>query len=268
MRLVGKSAVAAIRLMILTGARRGEILGLRWEWIDWQAAHVSLPDSKTGKKRILLNPAALAILDGLNTPGNGKGYVIRGGAGNNPETPLVNIKDSWGAIRQVAGLQDVRIHDLRHSFASVMVSAGMSLPMIGALLGHTDAKTTQRYAHLAADPLRAAADKGGSAIAGHLNAGNGGAEVITMRRRGYCRRAQTCRSGCTDIGRGKTGSGEPGQQWPAPLECAPIKQGGAARPWCEVRSRKIAPRPSPSLSACREGRFARPFGPILPRLAV
>lgn len=184
LRLVGKSAVAAIRLMILTGARRGEILGLRWEWIDWKAGHVSLPDSKTGKKRILLNPAALAILDGLSMPENGKGYVIRGGAGNDPETPLVNIKDSWGAIRQAAGLQDVRIHDLRHSFASVMVSAGMSLPMIGALLGHTDAKTTQRYAHLASDPLRAAADKGGSAIAGHLNAGKGGAEVITMRRRG------------------------------------------------------------------------------------
>lgn len=183
LRSVSKSAVAALRLMILTGARRGEILGLRWEWVDWQAAHVSLPDSKTGKKRILLNPAALAVLDGLEMPGSGRGYVIRGGNGSDPEIPLVNIKDAWGAVRLAAGLPDVRIHDLRHSFASVMVSDGMSLPMIGALLGHKDSKTTQRYAHLAADPLRAAADKGGSAIAAHLGAGKGGAEVIPIRKR-------------------------------------------------------------------------------------
>lgn len=182
LRSVSKPAVAALRLMILTGARRGEILGLRWEWIDRQAAHVSLPDSKTGKKRILLNPAALAVLDGLEMPASGRGYVIRGGNGNNPEMPLVNIKDAWGAVRLAAGLPDVRIHDLRHSFASVMVSGGMSLPMIGALLGHRDSKTTQRYAHLAADPLRAAADRGGIAIAAHLGAGKGGAEIIPMRK--------------------------------------------------------------------------------------
>ncbi|WP_134725158.1 site-specific integrase [Paracoccus luteus] len=121
LRTVTKSAVAAIRLMIRAGARRGEILGLRWEWIDWQAAHVSLPDSKTGKKRILLIPAALAVLNGLDLPSNGSGYVIRGGDGTDPEVPLVNIKDSWGAVRLAAGLPDVRIHDLRHSFASVMV---------------------------------------------------------------------------------------------------------------------------------------------------
>lgn len=174
-------AAAAIRLLIFTGARRGEILGLRWEWIDWQAGRANLPDSKNGRKPIMLPPAALEVLRGLDMPPDGKGYVIRGGNYSEPNVPLVNLKDPWGAIRQAAGLADVRIHDLRHSFASVMAAGGASLLMIGALLGHRDVKTTARYAHLATDPLRAAADQVGSVLALRLSGEATDANVVSLR---------------------------------------------------------------------------------------
>lgn len=180
---VSKWAVAAIRLLIFTGARRGEILGLRWEWIDWQAGRANLPDSKTGRKPLMLPPAALEVLEGLERPESGKGFVIRGGDYSDPEIPLVNLKDPWGIIRKAAGLSDVRPHDLRHSFASVMVAGGASLPVIGALLGHRDVKTTARYAHLATDPLRAAADQVGGLLASHLKGPEGGAEVVPLHRK-------------------------------------------------------------------------------------
>jgi len=180
---VSKSAVAAIRLLIFTGARRGEILGLRWEWIDWQAGRANLPDSKTGRKPLMLPPAALEVLRGLDMPEDGKGYAIRGGDYSDPEMPLVNLKSPWGIIRTAAGLPDVRPHDLRHSFASVMVAGGASLPVIGALLGHRDVKTTARYAHLATDPLKAAADQVGGVLASHLKGHEGGAEIVPLRRK-------------------------------------------------------------------------------------
>jgi integrase len=180
---VSKWAVAAIRLLIFTGARRGEILGLRWEWIDWQAGRANLPDSKTGRKPLMLPPAALEVLKGLDQPESGKGFVIRGGDYSDPETPLVNLKDPWGIVRKAAGLDDVRPHDLRHSFASVMVAGGASLPVIGALLGHRDVKTTARYAHLATDPLRVAADQVGGVLASHLKGPEGGAEVVPLHRK-------------------------------------------------------------------------------------
>ncbi len=179
---VSKWAVAAIRLLIFTGARRGEILGLRWEWIDQQAGRANLPDSKTGRKPLMLPPGALAVLESLERPKSGKGFVIRGGDYSDPEKPLVNLKDPWGMIRKAAGLPDVRPHDLRHSFASVMVSGGASLPVIGALLGHRDAKTTARYAHLATDPLKAAADQVGGILVAHLG-GAGTANVIPMTKK-------------------------------------------------------------------------------------
>jgi integrase len=132
----------------------------------------------------MLPPAALEVLRGLGMPENGKGFVIRGGDYSDPETPLVNLKDPWGLIRRAAGLPDVRPHDLRHSFASVMIAGGASLPVIGALLGHRDVKTTQRYAHLSTDPLKAAADHVGGVIASHLKGPNGGAEVVPLKRKG------------------------------------------------------------------------------------
>lgn len=165
---ISKWALAAIRLLIFTGARRGEILGLRWEWIDGQMGRANLPDSKTGRKPLMLPPAALQVLEGLERPESGRGFVIRGGDYTDPEVPLVNLKDPWGIIRKAAGLSDVRPHDLRHSFASVMVSGGASLLVIGALLGHKDVKTTARYAHLSTDPLKAAADQVGGMLVSHL----------------------------------------------------------------------------------------------------
>lgn len=175
-------AAAVFRLAIFTGARRGEILGLRWEWIDWQAGRANLPDSKSGRKPLMLPPPALEVLRGLERPESGKGYVIRGGDHTDPEKPLVNVKDPWTLVRRAAGIPDVRPHDLRHSFASVMAAGGSSLPIIGALLGHKDAKTTARYAHLSTDPLRAAADQFGGVIAGHLKGPEGGAEVVSLHK--------------------------------------------------------------------------------------
>ena len=148
-------AVPAIRLLILTGARKSEILELKWDWIDFENARINLPDSKTGEKPIHLGAAALEVLNGIPRV-EGNPHVI---VGTKEGGHFVNLKDPWGAIRKAAGLDDVRIHDLRHSFASVGASGGMSLPIIGALLGHTQAATTQRYAHLADDPLKAAASE-------------------------------------------------------------------------------------------------------------
>ena len=170
------SAIAAIRLLILTGARKGEILGLRWDWIDFEAGRANLPDSKTGEKAIVLAPAALAVLDAIPRQ-DGNPHVI---VGAKPGAALVNLKDPWLAIRETAGLDDVRVHDLRHSFASVGAANGASLPIIGALLGHTQATTTQRYAHLADDPLRAAAADIGKRIAAAMGEDQYGSNVIKI----------------------------------------------------------------------------------------
>jgi integrase len=153
-------AAAAIRLLLLTGARRGEILGLRWEWIDHGLGVARLPDSKTGKKVIHLSPAALEVLGDLPRL-DGNPFVI---AGKRQGTALVGLPKIWQRLRRRAGLPDVRVHDLRHSFASVAAGSGASLLVIGKLLGHTQHATTQRYAHLAHDPVKAA----GNAAAEHI----------------------------------------------------------------------------------------------------
>ncbi|OUS04252.1 hypothetical protein A9Q96_14970 [Rhodobacterales bacterium 52_120_T64] len=181
---VNLQAVNAIRLLVFTGARVGEILGLRWEYINWQAQRAELPDSKTGKKFIHLPPAAREVLQGLEQPENGKGFVIRGGHGaGDPAKPLTNIKDPWALIRTAADLEGVRLHDLRHSFASAAIAGGMSLPMIGALLGHRDVKTTARYAHLADDPIRAAAEQVGNRISNAMKGNEDGAEIVKLHRK-------------------------------------------------------------------------------------
>ena len=151
---VSPYAVGAIRLLCFTGARRGEVLGLQWDWIDWDAACANLPDSKTGDKRLPLNAPSLDVLKSLpRLPDNP--HVIAGGK---PGAALVNLKTPWALIRADAGLDDLRLHDLRHSFASIAVAGGMSLPLIGAMLGHSQPQTTARYAHLADDPVRSASD--------------------------------------------------------------------------------------------------------------
>lgn len=180
---VNPQAIFAIRLLIFTGARVSEILGLRWEWINWDAQRAELPDSKTGRKHVHLPPAALEVLRGLTQPEDGKGFVIRGGNGDDPERWLVNIKDPWALIRKAAEIEDVRLHDLRHSFASAAVASGMSLPIIGALLGHRDVKTTSKYAHLSDDPLRDAAAQVSGKISNAMKGGNGGADVVPLHRK-------------------------------------------------------------------------------------
>lgn len=146
----------AIRLYLLTGARLREILNLRWSEIDFERGMLLLPDSKTGRKAVVLSGAALAVLTALPRIGT---YVIAGAsAATDKEQPRADLKKPWAAISKHAGLTGVRIHDLRHTFASFGAGAGLSLPVIGGLLGHSQPSTTQRYAHLATDPVRAAAD--------------------------------------------------------------------------------------------------------------
>jgi len=161
MRTELPGALAAIRLLIFTGCRRGEILTLRWDHVDFENQCLRLPDSKTGAKTVHLNAAALAVLSKLERqPGNP--FVV---VGARPGSHLVNLKKPWYRIRRAADIEDVRLHDLRHSFASVAVGLGEPLPIIGKLLGHTQVQTTHRYAHLADDPVRAANERVGDAIA-------------------------------------------------------------------------------------------------------
>ena len=150
---VSPSAVAAIRLLMLTGCRRGEIVTLRWEDVDLEAGDLRLRDAKTGARQVALSPAAVRVLSGIprvaDTP-----WVI---AGRKPGTRLANLNASWLVVRARAGLDDVRLHDLRHSFASQALALGESLTMIGKLLGHRKVQTTARYAHLAQDSVKASA---------------------------------------------------------------------------------------------------------------
>jgi integrase len=156
-------ATAAIRLIMLTGARLREILHLRWSEVDLERGILRLSDSKTGKKTVYLPTAAVDIIKGLSRLG---AFVIAGeSAGTRKEKPRADLKRPWAAICKQAGVTGVRIHDLRHTFASVGVGDQMGLPVIGALLGHSNAATTKRYAHAADDVQRHAAEAIGSKIA-------------------------------------------------------------------------------------------------------
>lgn len=157
-------AIACFKLLLFTGARLGEILGLRWEWIDWTRGVARLPDSKTGRKNLLLSTPALNLLMSLPTNA-AHGYAL---PGMRVDSHFIGIQKPWQRLRKRAGLEDVRLHDLRHAFASVAVSAGDSLYTVGAILGHRQPSTTQRYAHLSAEPVRAVADKTAARIAALL----------------------------------------------------------------------------------------------------
>ena len=148
------SAIAAIRLLLFTGCRLGEILTLRWTYVDLEAMLLRLPDSKTGAKVVHLGRAAANVLDNIDQV-EGNDFVI---VGRNPGAHLTDLQPFWQRLRGRAGLKNARIHDLRHTFASVAVSNGESLPMIGKLLGHTQVQTTARYAHLANQPVLKAAN--------------------------------------------------------------------------------------------------------------
>ncbi|MGH8475632.1 MAG: tyrosine-type recombinase/integrase [Methylococcales bacterium] len=171
------SALAILKLLVFTGARKGEIESLAWPEVDFEAGYLKLADSKTGQKAIPLNAGALQVLqDQKRIKGNDHVFPAYRGGGHYEGTPKV-----WERIRSMAGIQDVRLHDLRHSFASIAVSGGASLPIIGALLGHAHSATTQRYAHLSDDPLRAASEAVGNQIAAALAIAQG-ENVIELRR--------------------------------------------------------------------------------------
>ena len=157
--------IAAIGLLVLTGARLTEILTLEWANVDFDGGVLRLPDSKTGAKPIYLNAAAINLLRKMPRM-QGNPHVI---AGKKHGARLINLQKAWRRIRARAELNDVRIHDLRHSFASVAAGVGMSLPMIGKLLGHSQPVTTARYAHLAVDPIRAASNVIGAEIDAAMN---------------------------------------------------------------------------------------------------
>ena len=147
-----------IRLLLLTGCRRGEILRLKWSEVDGPV--LRLAETKTGAKVVHLGGPAIAVLRGIQRQDNNP-WVI---AGRKPGSHLTDLQHPWRRIRARAGLDDVRIHDLRHSFASGGLLVGEGLPMIGKLLGHTQVQTTARYAHLANDPVKSAANR----IAGRI----------------------------------------------------------------------------------------------------
>ena len=151
-------AVYAFRLLILTGCRLSEIRTLKWEYI--KGNHIEFPDSKTGYKRLPLNNEVLAIFSQIPRLKN-NAYVI---CGNVEGQPVINLQKSWRRIRTKAGLYDVRIHDLRHTFASHAVMGGTPLAIVSKLLGHSQISTTMRYAHLADKELLEASQSIGSSL--------------------------------------------------------------------------------------------------------
>jgi integrase len=166
---IDQYAAAAIRLLLFTGCRLREILNLKWGEYDAGRGLLFLPDSKTGQKTVVLSEPAIALLEDLPRIGT---YVIAGeSAGTKDEKPRADLNRPWRAVRKRAAIEDVRIHDLRHSFASVGAGAGLGLPIIGNLLGHSQPSTTQRYAHVAVDPARRAADIIAGKIADAMNGG-------------------------------------------------------------------------------------------------
>ncbi len=163
---------AAVRLLLLSGARLGEILTLAWKSVDFDRQLLLLPDSKTGQKVIRLNPQTLDLLRSIPRV-DGNPYVI---IGRREGSHLINLQKPWRRIRREAGLDDVHLHDLRHTFASVAAAANGSLLMIGRLLGHSQTQTTQRYAHLSNGPVDQLNKDVGDKIAA----------AIGMRGKGQC----------------------------------------------------------------------------------
>ena len=161
---------AAIRLLMLTGCRRNEIVTLKWEHVNLENGEIRLADSKTGARMVPLSPAAAQVLAELPRI-KGNPWVI---PGFKPKRHLADLNHYWDRVRERADLQDVRIHDIRHSFASRALALGESLSMIGKLLGHNKIDTTSRYAHLAQDSIKASAARVADSI---------GADILDRKSR-------------------------------------------------------------------------------------
>ncbi|WP_324262715.1 tyrosine-type recombinase/integrase [Altererythrobacter sp. H2] len=154
-------AASILELLLLTGARSGELTGAQWDWVDWDRQIISLPDSKTGAKTIYLSKAAMGVLREQHARSHFQPYIFPGRlAGKH----IHNLRKPWALICKEAGLDGVRVHDLRHTSASLALGSGVSLAIVGRLLGHTQAQTTLRYAHLDADPALQAADAIGQIV--------------------------------------------------------------------------------------------------------
>jgi integrase len=165
----------AIRLLLFTGARLREVLHLKWQQWDRERDLLFLSDSKTGKRTIVLNAAALTVLLELEQIRIGHFVIAGANAGTDREKPRADIKRTWERVSDYAGLAGVRLHDLRHTHASFGVGDGLGLPIIGKLLGHRSVATTARYAHLDNDPLRRASKIIGSKLSAAMHA-----EIPTM----------------------------------------------------------------------------------------
>ncbi len=174
----------AIRLLLLTGARKGEVLGATWAMFDLERGVWTKPSAHVKQKRkhiVPLSAPALQLLSQIKAesePESESEFVFQ--SDRRPGQPLEDVQNAWPKIMKEARIENFRPHDLRHTYASILASANLSLPLIGALLGHTRAETTRRYAHLQDDALRAATDRVGAIVEA---AGKPAAEVISIRRK-------------------------------------------------------------------------------------
>jgi integrase len=170
-------SIAALRLLALTGARKGEIEGLTWSMVDWTHGCLRLPDSKTGAKVIRLAAATLDLLRGLHRE---RALHVPWVCPSLQGGRLNNLERAWRTLRDATGLHDVRIHDLRHSAASDAIMAGVPLALVGAMLGHKNEQTTRRYAHISDEVLQAAVERTGEAIIEHSQGAT--TPVLPLRR--------------------------------------------------------------------------------------
>jgi integrase len=178
-RLRDRNAANAIRLLLLTGARRGELLAARWRDIDIDAGVWTKPAGTTKQKtihRVPLSEAAVRLLAGMREQAvDDAEWLFPASLKGGHRT---DVREAWDALRLAADIPDVRLHDLRHSFAAVLASQGLSLPIIGALLGHSSPTTTARYSHLLDDPLRRATE-----LASAVITGKPAAKVVPLKKK-------------------------------------------------------------------------------------
>jgi integrase len=176
---IGPHAAVGLRLALMTGARSGEVTAAQWQHVDWERKFIRLPDSKTNSARVIHLPdIALEVLRGIPRIGP---YIV---AGAKQGEPYKNLGRAWIIAREFAGLWDCRLHDLRHSYASLCAARGVSLQMIGSLLGHRVQATTARYAHLCRSAVAATADQIGEAYEQAIaKAAEPGTTVVKLPRR-------------------------------------------------------------------------------------